>query len=96
MNVWSRYYSLLNRYSYLWTVVLGWIAFFLFVSINVQAGFWIGNAAGFALALAGIAASAIRLGRTKEDTIVHGVTWMLAVTLAFLSGIWIYLDVTAA
>lgn len=88
MNIWTRYF-------YLWTVVLGWIIFFLFVSINVQAGFWIGNTAGFAFALAAIAASVIRLGKTTENAIVHGVTWMLALTLAFLSGIWIYLALTA-
>lgn len=89
MNLWTRY-------SYLWTVVLGWIIFFLFISVSVETGFWIGNSAGLAFALAAIAASVIRLGKTTQDSIVHGITWMLAVTLAFLSGMWIYLAATAA
>lgn len=83
--------NLWNRFLYLWIAVIGWAVFILSQLSRTVAGFWIGAVMGIVLALATIFTSSARIARTaKQDVVVHGLAWTLAVSLGFLSFIYIY------
>jgi hypothetical protein len=83
-NIW-------HRFIYLWIALIGWAAFIMLQLSRTVVGFWIGAVLGIVLALATIFTSSVRIARTaKQDVIVHGIAWTLAVSLGFLSFIYIY------
>lgn len=83
--------NLWHRYLYLWVAVIGWAAFILLQLTRTVIGFWTGALLGIVLGLAAIFTSAARIARTaKQDIIIHGLAWTLAVSLGFLAYIYIY------
>lgn len=82
-NIW-------HRFSYLWTIVIGWALFGLCVLIDTVLFFWVGVVAGVVFALATMFLSARRLAETTRDVVVHGLAWTLAFALGFLSLVWVY------
>jgi len=78
---------------YLWLAIIGWVIFILMQTIQTTLSSWIGASLGIVFALAAIFTSAVYIARGPKDTMVHGVAWTLAVSLGFLSGVYIFVVV---
>ncbi|WP_438447752.1 hypothetical protein [Gorillibacterium sp. sgz5001074] len=82
--------NLWQRFTYLWIALIGWAAFILLEMTQTVLGFWLGVVSGIVFALGAIFTSVVRIARNaKQDVVVHGVAWTLAVALGFLCYIYI-------
>jgi hypothetical protein len=88
--------TLWQRFLYLWLSLIGWALFILTQLLQSNIIFWIGALGGIAFGLAAIFTSAAYIAKGPKDTLVHGITWTLAVSLGFLSFIFIYAVLSGA
>lgn len=75
---------------YMWLAVIGWLVFFVLIAFNTNGFFWAGSIMAIVFALAAIFTSAVHIARGPKDMLIHGIAWTVAVSLAFLAGIFIY------
>lgn len=79
-----------QRFSYLWTVAVGWAIFLPAALIGTGIAFWLGSSLSLLLGGAGVVGSVLRLRNSTKDVMIHGVTWTLAIALILLDVLWIY------